>query len=210
MGTFADMANDILSGFTRFQTLAQDVITEEFDKAYDAAEREYGPIEVEKMKDVFRQAVDSFYGAYTPIYYNRRGGLYDVLEVRLNDEGQADTESYDLIDMLNPDALHTDREGGSLFDKVFLHGWHGGATGTDRTGKSVSVPHYRVPYERYSRWGRRAVQSEAPASIFRREFLEADKGELQDIFDELVDRHIKDEALPQISNRLLDLFDKCL
>ena len=199
MGRFADLAHDLNNALDTLVEKLVVIANNELDIADENAYREYGPIEKAKIKEIFDQAVDEFYDSYSPQYYDRNRSLYNILDIQEDEYGMAATEAAGYTDLFNEDNMTKvtkARDGSSLYDLVFMQGWHGGATGTDRNGMSVSSPHYRTPYpgdsslkKGYIRWGRQAARSTAPAKVFSRRYEAADSGELQQIFDSLVDKH---------------------
>ena len=131
-------------------------------------------------------------------------GLFDVLEIPEDEYGMVATEASGYTDLFNEGNLHGDRNGGSLFEKVFMQGWHGGAAGTDRHGISVGSPHYRVPPGLWSRWGRPAVKTMSPAKLFATQYSSADSGVLQREFNRILDTHVQ-KAKDKINRLLEDL-----
>lgn len=110
----------------------REIVEEESKVLMDDVNAEYGAYEKEKITEVFQNAVTKFYNAYTPTLYEREGdtgsqtgGLYDMLSIAIDDEGRVILKT--LSDIIDKDAAPTDRKDHSLYEKVFLGGWHGGA-----------------------------------------------------------------------------------
>lgn len=211
MGRFADIANELTSQMNELVSRLTDIANEEFDTADEDAYREYAVVEKETVQRIFADAVSSFYNAYSPMFYNREGdsgsqtgGLFDILDIQEDEYGMVSTEASGYVDLFNEANSPTDKEGNSLYEQVFMQGWHGGAIGTDKRGVSVSTPHYRTPYDKYYRWGREAVKTQAPAAIFARNYAAADSGELQREFDRIIDKHTE-LAHARITARQADL-----
>jgi len=102
-------------------------------------------------------AVAEWYGAYKPRQYHRKESLYNLMEI---DEDAANMR----VGWGFSDANMTkDRKGGSLFEKVFVQGWHGGSPDPD-TGEMI-YPFGHLP----------AVQTESALSIFNRMEVEVEQ-----------------------------------
>ena len=116
---------------------------------------EVKPEIVDAFEEIYKQSVDRWYGAYTPIFYSRNHSLYDLMEMEDDDAGGALTFLFDGANMTH------DRHGDSLFEKVFIKGWHGGAYAGDTI-------RYRTPYGGYWHWGRRAIRTLPVYFIFEK------------------------------------------
>ena len=152
--------------------------------------REFGAYQQDQVGKMFRESIDEFYAAYSPAYYNRTYSLYDAIQYEPDEYGIID-------DQIDSDSLFSseyvtpfERGGGSqgLFDLVFMAGWHGGATGTDKRGKSRDVPTYRKPYGRYTMWGRTAVRSTSPQELAMKK-IRAAEGIMDNEFRRIGDRY---------------------
>lgn len=181
----------------------------ETSKAMDNASMEFGQYQRSKITDLFNNAVSYFYNQYSPEFYERQGdpdtlsgGLYELLSLQTDEFGQVLYD--DPMDMIDANRLHGDRRGNSLFKKVFLQGWHGGAEGID-TSKidqwgahpNPGTPYYRTPHPIYSRWGEKAVRSTSPWVIFNQSVREAESGIILQKFKEISQRH-NDEAVQRV------------
>ncbi len=121
-----------------------------------------------KVEREFTKLIDQFYSSYSPQYYWRSYDMYGVLDVQA-DEG-SESFSYDW----KPDAMQNYQRGGdgTLMEQTVGYGFHGGATGTDKSGDTRGVPSYRAPYlpttggGRYKHWGAAAASSPAPYDQF--------------------------------------------
>lgn len=110
----------------------------------------------EQIKDESLSIVSRWYASYDPIKYRRTMSLKHAFKTIRNG-----------IDvMLNFDASnltgshHQSNEW--IFQNSFIEGYHGGATGEDKAGFSVSVPTWRSPYGYYIHWGDPAPKSFSP------------------------------------------------
>lgn len=131
---------------------------------------EFGEYQQAKVEELFRSAVNQFYAAYRPAYYERNFSLYNALEYEPDEYGIVD-DQIDNDSLFSWDGVSSfERGGGShgLFDLVFMEGWHGGAAGIDRRGDVRTSPHYRTPEGFYYNWGKQAVNTESPHDIAMR------------------------------------------
>lgn len=130
-------------------------VQEVANESYKEAGQELLPeIEV-GLEMIYQQAVDQWYGAYSPEFYGRSGSVYDLMEI------EAMPEDLYLEYAFNGDGLTHDRHGGSLFQKVFVKGWHGGAY-------DGSTMRYRKPVGFWYMWGRQAVRTASPYFLFEK------------------------------------------
>ena len=183
-------------------------------KAIDTEYREY---QDEHIKEIFEDAIDKFYRDYgpeggEPKYYGRNHSLYDLLDVNWPTDGSSSgganggasntiTELSDLneTDLFNSEnATPFERGGGSqgLYELVFKRGYHGGAAGTDRHGKSVSIPHWRTPYpgpengyKGFSRWGQKAERANISPYNEIMNAINGGDSKFDAALDEIVRRH---------------------
>ena len=174
------------------QRIAQElsVITE---KKIEEAYKDIGEYYHKEIAKIFKDAVTDFYEAYTPTSYKRRGdtntetgGLYELLEIKSNSFGvplmSLYSSSFDGVEdeVVNPMKMHPDRHGeNSLYQTVFIEGWHGGAKGIAQSkvrkwGKhpDPGTPYYRKHvykkgvFVRFGAWGDRAEPSTPPSDLF--------------------------------------------
>lgn len=124
--------------------------------ALNEAWTEVKPEIAEAFEKIYEQAIGRWYDAYTPIFYSRNHSLYDLMETKEDGSDGAFTFLFDGANMTH------DRHGDSLFEKVFIQGWHGGAYAGDTI-------RYRTPYGGYWHWGRRAVRTLPAYYIFEKE-----------------------------------------
>lgn len=225
MGRWSELADDLDRQYRDLIDGAVDLINKELDIADRDGYTEYGAVEQQKIKEIFRKAVYDWYGAYTPTQYQRRYDMYDVLDEKTDEYGMAITEASGYVDMFDERKMGPDRHGNSLFDKVFMEGWHGGAEGIDgskagtwgshpspgtpyyRKGGLIPLVNGRLIWHKYGKWGRKAVKTTSPASMFAERFSEADAGELEDAFINIMDKHY-DKAEERIQTGLDALSDR--
>ena len=206
--------------YDKLTTLANRVLDEMNKASKDTVEKtyaEFGMYQRDRIRQIFNDAVGNFYAAYTPTQYDRTYGLYDVLNISYDRYGRV---MYDeVLDLLEPSRMHTDRKGGDLFQKVFMEGWHGGAEriGTSEeiwgAHPSPGVPYYRKPgfitlpdgtrkWHKWGKWGRRSVRTVAPAAMMYNELLVAESGDLHNKLLEIVNRY-NDEAMDRIHKEVI-------
>lgn len=127
-----------------------------YDSAYAAAVEVLDEME-QDLNQIYYRIIKEFYADYSPVFYDRTGSLYDLLEVEHTSDGLSWGFESD-------NATAFERGGGSegLYEHVFRRGWHGGATGTDKKGFTVNVPSWRYPIPWYSHWD--SVAKQAPRS----------------------------------------------
>lgn len=117
-------------------------------------------------------AAKRWYDAYEPRYYRRNYSLYNIMEVN------ADAVEMKLRYSFTDNNMTKDRKGNSLFDHVFVYGWHGGAF--DRESGQIR---YRSPYQIYKYWGRKAVKTSSPYGLFMKRIPELEVQYKQKIRD---------------------------
>lgn len=96
-------------------------------------------------KEICISAVDAFYGAYTPLAYQRKYSLYDAFDVGIRN---SDTFTFQIGDEMMS-AHHQPNE--YVFDVTFMNGYHGG-------------PIWRTPIPYYTEILGPAMKSESPWS----------------------------------------------
>lgn len=225
MGYLSSLVDDLEEQMNTLVDRLTEIVNEELDQADKDTYKAYGVIEQKKAKEIFDKSVTEFYGAYKPNVYKREaniqgktGGLFDVFYMDLDEDGMINTDVPGFTNLFDESQMHTGRDGSDLFDKVFMHGWHGGAAGIDG-GKietwgahpSPGTPYYRkrgkvrypdgtVKWHKYGKWGRRAEHSTPPASLFASYFSAAESGELQDTFDRIENENYE-KAMERVSKR---------
>lgn len=162
------------------QRLVERVRKAMYEAAYAAAVEILDEME-QDLNKIYYTIIKEFYADYSPVFYDRTGSLYDLLQIKNTGEN---LNWYFETD----NATAFERGGGKegLYEHVFRQGWHGGATGTDKHGYTVTTPSWRQPIPWYSNWG--SVAEQAPRSP-----LEA--------WDQEVDAY-KTDVLPQRYNAL--------
>ena len=122
-------------------------------KAQEDGEREYGQIEQTALRKANLDAVKSFYDDYTPnpyFNYQRNFSLYNLLDYKTDKYGRVDID-VNYIDWFDKSKITRDRHGGdSLFETVFIEGWHGGARGI-RAGLESNWGAHPAPGDAYYR-----------------------------------------------------------
>ena len=198
------------------------------DEMVNRSYEEFGQYQQSRIKEIFNTAVKTFYDSYPAQTYKnkRRGSLYDVLDIKTDELGRVSdglmvaTSAPDYRGLFDPDNT-TDRKGNSLFEKVFVEGWHGGAEGIEpgleeMWGKhpSPGTPYYRKGgivkktgrYYKYAKWGRKAERTESPYSMIERELLEAERGDIAKEYQNVFSRNAA--KLREDVNRQLEIYAK--
>ena len=197
-----------------------ELMNKETAVAVEAAYHEFGAYQQAKITEIFNNAVDIFYSSYKPKYYSRQHSLYDVLSLETDEHGMVVAQEPDYFNILDPSQIQPDRNGGSsLFQTVFIEGYHGGAKGISGSKSDVwgehpdpGVPYYRRPgkvkyhdgtrkWHRYGKWGRRAVRTTAPYTLFADALRAAKSGEIYETFDSIVHKH-NDEAMKRVYQQI--------
>lgn len=191
MGRYADidaMCDGMVFAIHAIAREVLEVMNQETKKEGDLAYKEFGDYQRSAIEALFHESVQQFYDAYSPTYYARSYGLNDLLEMHTDDFGMV---TYDTAeDLVNEDNLHRDGNGGSLYDKVFVRGWHGGAE-SGPGHPAPGVPYYRGLGSRglYAYWSRPAVRTEPAFRIFQRSLSAAENGEIASQFKRISDKH---------------------
>lgn len=224
MGKYSDidsLVDEMRTNLRRLADRTLDALNEETSKAMEDANHEFGAYQQMFIEQIFRNAVDAFYDAYSPKSYQRTGGLYDVLDLKLDDSGMVVMGANgDYRSLFNETNFHSDRSGGNLFEKVFIDGYHGGAESisggkADVWGAhpSPGIPYYRAPglvrysgetrkrWHRYGRWGSRAIRTESPYKIIARNLSAAEATEMFSKFKEISQKH-NDAAVEKVRQNI--------
>lgn len=117
------------------------------------------------VDNVFAEAVLQWYSSYSPAFYRRNESLYGIMDLEQSPEELMLEWTFD------GGKMTRDRHGGSLFDKVFVHGWHGGAYAGDTIRYRKPVPKSmggNASGVGFYRWGRRAVRTPSPYFLFQK------------------------------------------
>lgn len=116
---------------------------------------------VDTYKEYVKNAVAAFYADYTPIIYRDRSySLYDVAVVKGSETGFK-IEMYP-EKMTYRDGSQSGDSDGSLFDLVFVQGWHGGADhGPGHPGDGK--PYWRTPHPTYKYWHTDSPAARSPS-----------------------------------------------
>lgn len=206
---------DISALPTRVQHLLEAYMREvekEFNLAVDRAkvttEKEFSDYRIGRIEKLYKEAIDRFYADYTPVEsgYHRQGHLYNLLEIGRDSAGVFSYIDFDPGEMTPYRSGYRDMsgEGDGLYDKVFKHGWHGGADKQsiekDAAGKDPhpdpGTPYWRAgPY--FSVWGGPAAIADTPPYYdFKKTFEEADApgGEHHEVLNKIFQKNVDEEA----------------
>lgn len=109
--------------------------------------------EIDKeVKNRYELSVDKFYQSYSPLYYHRRGSLYDLLVTnydKLKLEYSWEFDPNKILYTGSNSASYSHGEDG-LYSTVFRGGYHGGAY---HNGSF----YWRTPYPYFTHWGQPAA-----------------------------------------------------
>lgn len=216
MGKYADI-DALFESINRhnieFADKVQKAINQRTSKALSDAFADFGQYQQERIREIFNDAVTSFYDSYQPSMYVRQGdtssktgGLYSVLDMKTDSDGWVISSAPDYDELYNPDKMHANRSGGNnLYQTVFVEGYHGGASSISGSKSAIwgshpspGTPYYRAPgwvkypgeskkkWHKYGKWGRRSVHSLSPYRIISTNLSIAENGEMLDKLSQLV------------------------
>jgi hypothetical protein len=184
------MSTNIDQAINKTKRILSDAVSRARDNNRKAAVRALNATMIdmtEKFKPEFRKKIDEFYDSYSPLYYDRRGQMGNILQIEKAESGE---DFIHIVIDYDADYIQTRTGGDALLDSVFGEGYHGGAYGTDRHGSTVSTRHYRKPYlpndpkKSWRFWSYEAVRTESPYENWLKWLHEyASGGELQKVFD---------------------------
>ena len=221
VNSIKEMTRKINSDLERLANRTLDELNKATTKASELAIQEFGAYQREEIARIFNSAVDQFYEAYSPRFYKRTHSLYDVLDMKIDNSGGVNYGNESLFrDLYDESQMTSTRSGGSIFDQVFVHGYHGGAPSID-SGKAEiwgkhpdpGTPYYRKPgfvkypnsnrrkWHRYGKWGRKAIQTKAPIKMVYDELSIAEGGYILDKFKEISQKY-NDEAVQGVIDKI--------
>lgn len=203
---FNEWNNKIQTILTRSGKAAQKLVSQATKKIY----KEFGEYQREVIDIIFNNAVDEFYSSYQPKIYKRTRSLYDLLDTPVDSDGMFDSSEPDFRDIYDESKMTIARNGGSLFDTVFVHGYHGGASSIGQEKAETwgvhpnpGVPYYRtrgrvtypngvIGFHRYGRWGRKAHKSKSPFYSIAEKIYTFDSpgGEWDSVFNSIVNEQM--------------------
>lgn len=218
MSNYGDIdtaVNGIRDNLHRLADRVLQELNRETSEAMDAAYREFGEWQEQRIEQIFRSAVDRFYASYTPESYSRSGSLYDVFSPDRNDTGMIILNPPGYDELYDTSGMRED-----LFQTVFKEGYHGGAK-TIASGKadvwgahpSPGIAYYRKPgwvkypnmdkkrWHRYGKWGRPAVQTKSAYRMVAEDLQRIEGGEMFDTFKRISDEH-NNAAVERVKNMI--------
>lgn len=230
MSWLKDLADCCLSIATTTKTAVDSLVdfaTKEVEAANKKVRIEFGIYQTTQIAKIFKQAIDEFYGDYTPLMYDRHESLYQILDIPVDEYGMFDPHEPDFRDMYDESDMTHDRRGKSLFETVFVKGYHGGAMSisANKTDTWGSHPHPGVPYyrtrglvsypdgnsawHRFGAWGEKAAHSHSPFFTISERIAIADDdgGEWDKKYDDILN-NIKQEAVAKVEGQSNKLFSK--
>lgn len=226
--------NKFIASFDRkiqeLKELCLDVVHEEMDKEVPIGMEEFGQYQAKWIEDTFRQAVGTFYSSYDPGDYKRKYGLYEVLDLKYNENGTVKFTEPGYDDLYDGSKMHANRSGGNnLFNDVFIEGYHGGARSINANAAKIwgqhpnpGVPYYRkhgfvkLPgskkrkFIKYGLWGSPAIPTDSPYSLIADEIDRAAGGEIFEEFKRIMDKHAEKwikASQKRIQKIVSELFD---
>ena len=165
---------------------------------------EFGEQQEWYYRSVVKEKIDEFYADYNPNSYHRRFDLYDVYQPRFGKDGMVITDAPGYDDLYFT-AVPFGRDGCSLFDLVFKHGYHGGAAGTDSNEKTRNSPHYRMPIPFYTMWDGRAEKMDpSPYELVKEELTNEEGGYVFDLFKQISKKH-NDIFCEKVNNKIAEM-----
>lgn len=182
---------------------------------------EYGAFQREEISNMFKSSVEAFYSSYTPEYYTRRTrgmshvSMDDVLSMKEDKDGTIILDGPEYMSLYDRSKMGKTRKGGdTLFDTVFVEGWHGGAKGSP---SDPEKPHYRAPgfdkklkvHHRFGRWGKLAFQSESVQEAMSRELSLAESGAFYQQLETIAKENDKvacDSVVPELNVLYKEIF----
>ena len=158
---------------------------EKLEKKLNDMNKKYPLKYKEELERIGDHVITDWYSTYEPIFYNRRGSLYNAFRVNLNGTDYSVEFDYNL--------LGGDKVNELIFENSFIRGYHGGAA--DGVGHpNPGVPYWRTPYPLLTNWGRPALRSFSPytriVSEMNKKIREID-GDKQDEFNKAVNKVYK-------------------
>lgn len=92
------------------------------EEAYKAALKKYIPLYKQELEDVYVKAAQEWYDAYAPKRYKRNYSIKNMFDVQWN-EGKSEL-GWNFLS----ERMTKGKNGYSLYEPVFIQGWHGGAS----------------------------------------------------------------------------------
>lgn len=165
MGSFSDVniaAGSIVRGL-------MGGFIDRLEEAKKAAFRDAVQELAKDLKEAFNDIINNFYNDYSPLpnEYVRNFSLYNLLQIKISDDGLSLKYDFDPSLMTSFRAAKEIGAENGLYHQTFRKGWHGGA---DRGPghPSPGTPYWRGGY-RYSLWLRPAkVMKVPPLEQFKR------------------------------------------
>lgn len=124
----------------------------------------------EDLDEEARSAISAWYAKYNPTYYGMMRQMRLRQAYRIEQDGIEVSISFD-SSYLSGLGFHQSEE--TIYNYVFVLGYHGGSPGTDKNGVKVDDPHWRTPYPSkvnklkgltpYSKWSEREVVKTEPS-----------------------------------------------
>ena len=211
MGVYSDFLQamqEINRKRNEWQERALDTALKWADKVSKDIYDEFGQVQRQLIEDAFRNAVTSFYKAYEPWSYVRQGdpdtetgGLYNLFQTHIPTDERGLVNYSSAMDLIDPSQMTLDRHGNNtLFDLVFMEGWHGGAKyiaprkeARWHKHPNPGTPHYRSGFW-YEHWGEQAFRSTPPYDIFESNIINAENNEMKQAFSDIAHRVFNEES----------------
>lgn len=190
-----------MAKFQSFESWVKD-LESKCQKVNKEASDEYYDFLEKKLRTNYKRIIDIFYKSYNPRFYKRRDSLYNLLRIKVGQNGL----SYDF----DPSKIEM-RDGYSgengLYKTVFLQGYHGGAYISDAKKFLVpwTEPRYEYdgnpePWKTPKPWDRSknvkhgwepAERSVSPYRLWKSFIDKYNSGQAQEDYDEIIVRVAK-------------------
>lgn len=99
------------------------------------------------IQRICKNTVESFYNDFSPNSYGRKEDLKNAFDIGIHDGWQ-------LVIEFGSDLMQFDHHQSNEFVYVnsFIHGYHGGSFGTDKSGETRDDPYWRMPGRLFTSW----------------------------------------------------------
>lgn len=97
------------------------------EQAYNKALKLYVPLLKEELEKAYVEAATAWYNAYTPKLYRRNYSIKNMFDVQW--DGSTNNFGYTYLS----ERMTKGKNGYSLYEPVFIQGWHGGASAWGKT-----------------------------------------------------------------------------
>lgn len=159
------------------------LIVKMFDLSYELCSRELQKNFI-KLRN---EAINAFYGSYSPKYYKRSYSLRYMIY------GEINNNIFNVAVGNEVPSYHGHHHVGDeeyIYINSFQHGYHGGAI-DGPNHPSPGTPYWRKPYPQYTRWGHAAPSGPSPYDIFKSGWNNFIRSNGQSIYDKAFDQAVQ-------------------